>query len=161
MIIRSKEIQSFERASMLPEQSGEIAREQQSLESSTYWEKYRADLKDRLWEHGERRYLGGAKRFKREILGLCGSATIKTLDELNEVFVRLKIVSTSEEGASLTKYLIDNVELQYAHAENYDWTKLLRFERISNFQGDKEAVKVTKMKIYIPRQEVGYYCKPF
>ncbi|MBP7708140.1 hypothetical protein KA107_00510 [Candidatus Pacearchaeota archaeon] len=159
MLIRPKEIQIFERASRLPEQATQIAREQQSFESRGYWENYKEGLEYKLWEYGEKRYLDGAKRFKREVLGLCGFATVKTLDEICNILTKLNVAASLEEGTRLVNFLTDNEKLlEYARHPHTDWVKYLSFTKMYNYQGDWKAVEISSIKRSYKEESPKYAC---
>ena len=61
----------------------------------------------------QRGYLArdGGRRFKRKAMGICGSKTIKTLDEIIKILVETNIASNNQEAKELVPQLIKATEV--------------------------------------------------
>lgn len=55
----------------------------------------------------------GAKKFKRKVLGLCGTSTFKTLDELAKVMCEIKMAKSMDEGRILVTLIREEEEITY------------------------------------------------
>lgn len=85
------------------------------------------------------RKIDGAKKFKRRVLGLCGSNCIKSLDEVTQTLYQTGIISSLEEGRKIVESL-DKKSVRYGSA------RYLKFEKVKNREG-KEAYKIEAYEI--------------
>ncbi len=84
----------------------------------------------------------GLKNFKRRVLGFCGRETEKSLEELTEILMELKIVNSPKEGQKFVKGLHDsyitygNGSLYFENVQSKEG-KCCRIKRkYGNFLGD-------------------------
>ena len=70
------------------------------------WENYPKELEERQREFEARKIRDGVRKFKRRVLGICGSQSLKRLEELEVVFQSLNIASKKEEGEQVIKSLL-------------------------------------------------------
>jgi len=66
----------------------------------------RAFTKENVFLNLEERQIIGARIFKRKALGLCGYQVIKTLDEMAQLLCDTSIVSSIDEGKTLTPLIM-------------------------------------------------------
>jgi len=82
------------------------------------------------------RAISGLKNVKRNLLGLCGFSTIKSLDEVSSVLMDVGIAGNYEEGVSFVEELyclMDGV--------GYSFYRNLVFEGVGDAEG-QEAVRI-------------------
>lgn len=89
------------------------------------------------WERA--RVLAGARRFKGEVLGLWRSNCTKSSEEMAELFYKLKMVSSVEEGKQIVPHFA-NERVDYTAFGNY-----LRFTLLKDSQG-QECYRIEKGK---------------
>ena len=73
----------------------------------------------------------GIKTFKRRALGLCGSNTVKNLDEMAQLLYETNIVDSIDEGRKLIPSLVGKV-MQYSYGR-----KAIRFDEVENTSGQR------------------------
>ncbi|MDP3986783.1 MAG: hypothetical protein Q8P81_01000 [Nanoarchaeota archaeon] len=100
----------------------------------------RAARKDRFLTEEERR-VKGARILKRRALGLCGSESVKTLDEMAQLLYSTGVVPSLEEGRVITPSLVGRRVLL---GENYYGYDYLAFDNVNNGDGQKAY----KIRIY-------------
>jgi len=88
----------------------------------------RATRKGRFLTEAERRS-EGAETFKRKVLGLCGSQSVKTLDEMAQTLYATGVASSIEEGREIVPTLIGTVR--------YNKWKGLSFDEVTDGEGSK------------------------
>ena len=74
--------------------------------------------------------IDGAKKFKRRILGLCGTSAVKSLDEVAYALYKTGIASSVEEGKEIVPSLING-------GVNYSFTRGIRFTEVTKDGGQK------------------------
>jgi len=79
----------------------------------------------------EERQVEGARIFKRKVLGLCGSQSVKTLDEMAQTLYATGIASSVEEGREITPSLMGG-------RVSYSLCKEIAFDEVTNGEGDKK-----------------------
>ena len=72
----------------------------------------------------DERQMEGARKFKRKALGFWGSPSIKTLDEMAQLFYDTKIVSSVEEGRKLTPSIIGK-KVKYSLDSNITFNEVI------------------------------------
>ena len=90
--------------------------------------------------------LDGAKRFKRNALGLCGKNSIKSLDEMAKLFYKTGMVSSLDEGKKILPYLI-NEKVIY-DSDSSGNKKVIFFEEYITDEEKKEYMIKTEKQIY-------------
>ncbi len=71
----------------------------------------------------DERQMAGAMKFKREALGFCRSQSIKTLDEMAQLFYNTNIVSSVEEGKKIIPLIIGKT-VKYSLDDNITFNEL-------------------------------------
>ena len=77
----------------------------------------------------------GAETFKRKALGLCGHVTIKSLDEIAELFVETNIAASLDEAKGLVPKVV-SANNQHTHAIYRGGMRYLGFDEVKNSAGD-------------------------
>ena len=88
----------------------------------------------------------GIKAFKRRVLGFCGTNTVKSLDELANIFVEMKATSNKNEALKLLP-LLTGRNLDY-RTDILNTPYYLNFERVSNNQG-QEGYRIIANQYYL------------
>jgi hypothetical protein len=99
-----------------------------------------------------KRCMDGAKIFKRKVLGFFGRETVKSLDEIAELLVRINVANSLNEGREAVSTLV-GIDVIYAKTSpmsiiNDDGHICLRFSEVTAPNGDKKY-KIRKV-IYVP-----------
>ena len=83
------------------------------------------------------RYLSeiGAQTFKRKALGFCGHTSIKSLDEIAELFVETKIATSLDEAKALVPKVVSTNKL-HSHAINRGGLRYMAFDEVKSPAGD-------------------------
>ena len=100
-------------------------------------ESKKGSLTEKEWN--QERRLNGAKRFKRKALGLCGSSSVKSLEEMARLLYETGVVSSVKEGQELTPTLVGK-SITYSDS-TYILKVELGFEEIKNSK-DQRAYRV-------------------
>ncbi len=79
----------------------------------------------------------GAKLFKRKALGLCGFSSVKSLEELANLFVETKITNSYDEALDLIPRVVQANEL-HSHGISFGMLKYMSIKRVN---GDSKEVK--------------------
>jgi hypothetical protein len=90
----------------------------------------RATRKDMFLTEEERR-IKGARTFKRKVLGLCGSQSIKTLNEMAQTLYSTGIASSVEEGREITPLLMGG-------RVSFGLSKEIAFDEVIDGKGNKK-----------------------
>jgi len=83
--------------------------------------------------------------FKRRILGLCGTQTVKSLDELAKILTELRIVDSVDTGRQFVKDELYGKEVYYGSDVLTKYAKL-SFTKIYNRKG-QEVCRVDRVRL--------------
>lgn len=83
----------------------------------------------------------GIKIFKRKVLGLCGHKTVKSLDELANILMDIRVVNSLDEGKEMIPQLYGKC-LTYSTSHS---SHSLYFDEIE-YKGRK-ACKIVRLKV--------------
>ncbi len=75
----------------------------------------------------------GAKNFKRKVLGLCGTTSVKSLDEIIRILCDSNITSSIEEARVLLPSLIDK-RIRYSREKEIAFSDEGRIKGIQSYQ---------------------------